>query len=83
MNIYKNLNEIIEYIERNLENKIDYKIISQILGTNENTVKRVFPLLTNISISEYIRNRRLSKKSIPELEYYHDNITEFLIAIED
>ena len=60
MNIYKVLNEIIEYIENNLEEDISYSRIAQIMGANEYTTKRVFSLLANISISEYIRNRRLS-----------------------
>ena len=60
MNIYTCLNEVIEYIENNLENDINYCKMAQIMASNEYTVKKVFSLISNISISEYVRNRRLS-----------------------
>ena len=47
MNIYKVLNEIIEYIDENLENNIDYNELSKMMGTNEYAIKRIFPLITN------------------------------------
>ena len=31
MNIYKELNKVIEYIEENLEEKIDYKYLSKMI----------------------------------------------------
>ncbi len=37
MNIYKELNKVIEYIEENLEEKIDYKYLSKTIGVNEYT----------------------------------------------
>lgn len=93
MNIYTSLNEIINYIEQNLENEIDYKKIAQILGTNEYTLKRIFPLLTNISISEYIRNRRLSNAGFDlykteskiidiAVKYQYESATAFSRAFE-
>lgn len=60
MNIYVELNKIIEYIENNLEEKIEYKELAKMIGVNEYTFQRIFSLICNISISEYIRNRRLS-----------------------
>lgn len=60
MNIYKSLNEVIKYIEDNLTNHISYKKISKIFATNESTMQRFFSLITGMSLSEYIRNRRLT-----------------------
>ncbi len=60
MNIYKQLNEIIEYIENNLEEKIDNKELAKMIGVNEYTFRKIFSVICNISISEYVRNRRLS-----------------------
>lgn len=60
MNIYPKLNKAIEYIENNLENKIEYKKIAQILEMNEYTAQTTFYILCNISIVDYIRKRRLS-----------------------
>ena len=60
MNIYVELNKIIEYIENHLKQKIDYNELSKMIGVNQYTFQRIFSLISNISISEYIRNRRLS-----------------------
>ncbi len=60
MNIYHELNKVIDYIEDNLEEDISYDHIAAILGVNVYTAKKLFSLLCNNTISEYIRKRRLS-----------------------
>ncbi len=60
MNIYVELNQIIEYIENHLEEPIDYKELAKIMGVNEYTFQKIFSVICNISVTEYIRNRRLS-----------------------
>lgn len=93
MNIYKSLNEMIEYIENNLENKIDYNRLAKFLGVNTYTLQRLFSLLTNISLADYIRKRRLSvageelyKTNIKvmdvALKYQYENATSFSRAFE-
>lgn len=93
MNIYRNLNEITEYIEENLENNIDYNKLAQKMATNEYTMKKVFQFLANISLSEYIRNRRLSNAGYDlykgnekiidiAIKYQYDNPTSFSRAFE-
>ena len=52
MNIYKTLNEMINYIENNLDNIIEYKELANIMNVNENTMQRVFGILCDISISD-------------------------------
>ena len=42
MNIYHELNKVIDYVESNLENDIDYKKIARILGVNVYTAKKLF-----------------------------------------
>ncbi len=79
MNIYRNLNQIIEYIEENLEANIDYNKLAQVMATNEYTMKKVFQLLANISLSEYIRNRRLSNAGF---DLYKNNEKIIDIAIK-
>lgn len=54
------LNKVIEYIEENLTNKIDYDELSKIVGMSGVTLQKIFCFLTNTSLSEYIRKRRLS-----------------------
>ena len=93
MNFYECLNKIIEYIEENLESDIDYSCLARIMGTNEYTIKRIFPIITNISISDYIRNRRLSNAGIDlykenykiidiAIKYGYDSATSFSRAFE-
>lgn len=93
MNVYKTLNQMIDYMEENLEEKIEYSKLAQMLGVNEYTMQRIFTILCNISLSEYIRNRRLSNagydlyhKSASVMEtavkYQYDNATSFSRAFE-
>ena len=56
----KKFNELIEYIEDNLCEEIDYKKLARILGVNEYTMHRIFLFVTNYTMAEYIRKRRLS-----------------------
>ncbi len=60
MNIYQKINEITAYIDDHLEEKIDYTVLAKMMGVNSYTMQRIFSLLTNINLSEYIRKRRLS-----------------------
>ncbi len=93
MNIYKQLNQIIEYIENNLDEKIEYKKLATMIGVNEYTFQKIFSVICNISISEYIRNRRLSnageelflgnEKVIDiAMKYQYNNSTSFSRAFE-
>lgn len=93
MNIYKSLNEIIDYIEQNLEEQIEYSKLAHILGVNEYTMQSIFSLLCNISVSDYIRKRRLSNagadlystdKTILDIaiKYQYESATSFSRAFE-
>lgn len=58
---YDLLNNMVNYIEDNLLEDIDYKKLSKIVGVSNYTLQGIFIFLTGISISEYIRKRRLSR----------------------
>lgn len=60
MNYYEDLNNAINKIEENLTEKIDYKDLAKIVGTSSYTLQRIFAFLTGITLTEYIRKRRLS-----------------------
>ena len=88
MNIYQKINEITEYIDNHLEEKIDYNVLARIMGVNSYTMQRIFSLLTTITLSDYIRKRRLScagydfikkKKKIIDvaLKYQYESATAF------
>lgn len=53
-------NEVITYIEDNLNNEISYDIISQIAGCSVYNFQRMFSYIADKPLSEYIRNRRLT-----------------------
>ncbi len=88
MNIYKSLNEITKYIDNNLENVIEYEVLAKMLGVNVYTMQRLFTMIAGISLSEYIRKRRLSNAGYDLYEgnlkvidvavkYQYDNATSF------
>lgn len=56
---FENLNKMINYIEENLTEKIDYNELSKIVGEPKQILQRIFVFLTNMTITEYIRKRRL------------------------
>ena len=62
------LKELVEYIEKNLTEEIEYKDLAKILAVNEYTLHRIFSFVTNITLAEYIRKRRLSMAAIDLLE---------------
>ena len=93
MNIYKCLNEITAYIDEHLEEKINYEILAKKLGVNTYTMQRLFTMIAGISLSEYIRKRRLSCAGFDLYEkdfriidiafkYQYDNATSFSRAFE-
>ncbi|CAM5601568.1 putative HTH-type transcriptional regulator YdeE [Streptomyces afghaniensis 772] [Streptomyces afghaniensis] len=60
MDLLKNMNDAMGYIEENLTNEIDFKIVARIAHCSEYHFKRMFSFLAGITLSEYIRRRRLS-----------------------
>lgn len=93
MNTYHNMNEMIEYIEKHLNENIEYKDLAKILGVNEYTMKVLFSFICNISLAEYIRKRRLSSAGLDlcttdekiidlAVKYQYDNATSFSRAFE-
>ncbi|MBA2872299.1 AraC family transcriptional regulator [Anoxybacillus calidus] len=60
MDLLKNMNRAIQYIEENLTHDIDFKEVARIAFCSEYHFKRMFSFLTGITLSEYIRRRRLT-----------------------
>lgn len=60
MDMLEKLSGPLTYIEENLTNNIDFKEVSRLASCSQNYYKRVFYNLTGITISEYIRRRRLT-----------------------
>ncbi|MED4991014.1 MULTISPECIES: AraC family transcriptional regulator [Parageobacillus] len=60
MDFLKNMNEAVKYIEENLTNDIDFKEVARRAFCSEYHFRRMFSFLTGITLSEYIRRRRLT-----------------------
>ena len=59
-NIAEKLNLVIEYIENHLTEEVDPKQIEKIACCSYYDVGRIFSLIADINISDYIRKRRLT-----------------------
>lgn len=60
MDSIQGLNKALSYIEEHLEDDIDYAKIAKLTYCSEYHFKRMFSFLAGISLSEYIRRRRLT-----------------------
>ena len=56
----RSMNNALEYIEEHLTEEIDYSEVSKIAYCSEYHFKRMFSFIAGISLSEYIRRRRLT-----------------------
>ena len=68
MEYYVGLNKMIEKIEENLTEEINYNDLARIIGTSGYTLQRIFCFLTGITLTNYIKKRRLSKAGEDLLE---------------
>jgi AraC family transcriptional regulator len=64
MDLLKNMNDAMKYIEENLTNEIDFKMVARLAHCSEYHFKRMFSFLAGIPLSEYIRRRRLSMAAL-------------------
>ncbi|CAH0277221.1 Transposon Tn10 TetD protein [Peribacillus sp. Bi96] len=78
MDLLKNMNSAIKFIEKNLTNDIDFKEVARLAYCSEYHFKRMFSFLAGITLSEYIRRRRLT---LAAFELKNNNIKVIDIAI--
>ena len=58
------MNKALEYIEKHLDSEIDYAEVEKLTICSEYHFKKMFSFLAGISLSEYIRRRRLTLAAI-------------------
>lgn len=78
MDLLQRMNGAIEYIESNITEEIDFEKVSQIACCSSNHFQRMFSYITGISLSEYIRRRRLTLAAF-ELQNYDVKIIDLAI----
>lgn len=61
MDWLKGMNDVVKYIEENLTHQIQYETLSRIVGCSVYEFSRIFSFMAGMSISEYVRRRRLSQ----------------------
>jgi len=61
MDWLEKFNAVIDYIEGNLESEIEYAALASLACCSEFHFSRMFSSIVGISLSEYIRRRRLTK----------------------
>lgn len=81
MEYYQSLNKVIKRIEENLDNKISYEELAKIIGTSSYTLQRIFAFLTGITLTEYIRKRRLSK-AVEDLTLTQEKIIDIAMKYQ-
>ena len=64
MNIIKSFNNTIDYLETVLDDEIDEKKVTQLSGYSYSMFSRLFSILTETTLSEYIRSRKLTEAAV-------------------
>ncbi|KUO73088.1 MAG: AraC family transcriptional regulator [Clostridia bacterium BRH_c25] len=60
MDLLEEMNGALNYIEENLTDEIDFKEVARLAFCSEYHFKRMFSFLAGVTLSEYIRRRRLT-----------------------
>lgn len=94
MDWLRGMNQVIDYIEENLTEQIHYESLARIVGCSVYEFSRIFSFMAGMSVSEYIRRRRLSqavfdiqtgKEKIIDiaLKYCYESPTAFTRAFKE
>lgn len=58
------IQKVIDYIENNLTEELSYEFIAEMLAVSESDLQRSFKMITGLTISDYVRNRRLTNAAL-------------------
>lgn len=61
MDMLRDMNEALRYIEKHLDEEIDFGEAAEIAGVSEFHFRKLFSYLSGMGLSAYVRNRRLSQ----------------------
>lgn len=79
MDSLEKMNEALNYVEKNLTEDIDFKEVARLAFCSEYHFQRMFSFLAGITLSEYIRRRRLT---LAAFELNNSNIRVIDAAIK-
>ncbi len=94
MDWIQSMNKVVDYIEDNLTNAIEMESMAKLVGCSVYEFSRIFSFVAGMSVSEYIRRRRLSqavfdiqnaKESIVDiaLKYCYESQSAFTRAFKE
>lgn len=72
------MNSAVEYIEENLSDKIDLEILAGKACCSSYNFQRMFSFITDISLAEYIRRRRLTQAAL-ELQNSNQRVIDIAV----
>ena len=75
------LNEAIAYMEEHMQEEISFEEVAKIACTSSYNFQRMFSYMTGISLSEYIRRRRMSLAA-EELQQGTDKIIDIALRYQ-
>jgi len=78
MDWLRGMNAVVEHIDENLTQAIQYESLSRIVGCSVYEFSRIFAFLAGVSISEYIRRRRLSQ-AVFDIQNGNDKIIDIAL----
>ena len=73
------MNEALAYVETNLDGEINYETLAKIACCSSHNFIKMFSFITDVSLSEYIRRRRLT---LAALELQNSNIKVIDVAVK-
>ena len=74
------VNQAISYIEKNLYDEIEYKEIDKIILSSTDILQRFFMLNTGITLTEYIRRRKLNE-AVKSLRNSNEKIIDIAVKL--
>ena len=79
MDYLERMNDALDYVESNLDGEIDYKIAANLTCCSVSYFQRMFSFIADITLSEYIRRRRMT---LAAFELQNSNIKIIDLAIK-
>lgn len=79
MDWLKRMNRALDYVENNLTNEIDMNVVAQMACCSSYNFQKMFSFVTEISLVEYIRRRRLT---LAAFEIQNSNVKIIDVALK-
>ena len=64
MDILRRMSQVLDYIEENLTDEIDLETVAKKACCSNHNFQRMFSFITDVTLSEYIRRRRLTQAAL-------------------